>query len=104
MWALILLAVLILVAAVLMLVAEITILSTVRKHMSELDDVKATIAPLVASKDATAKALTDIVARLTAIEAAGTGPAPGELEAIATQITAVTTALNAGAAAAEATP
>lgn len=72
--------------------------------MSELDDVQASITKLQTAAAASNKALTDIAARLTALEAAGTPPAPGVLENIATEINAVSDGLNAAATAGEATP
>ena len=70
--------------------------------MAELDDLKQSVADLGTSATAAEKALTDIAARLTALE--GTTPAPGVLGGLATQISGVATALNSAAAAAEATP
>ncbi len=70
--------------------------------MAELDDLKQSVTDLGTAASAAEKALTDIAARLTALE--GTAPAPGALGALATQISGVAAGLNTAAAAAEATP
>ncbi len=70
--------------------------------MAELDDLKTSVANLGTAAAAAEKALTDIAARLTALE--GTVPAPGVLGGMATQVQGVADALNTAATAAEATP
>lgn len=84
-------------------VVEITLLIGGYFIMAEIDDLNAAVAGLTTAAGAAEKALTDISAKLTALEGSG-APAPGVLEGLATQINTVATALNAAAADGEATP